>query len=425
MNAACASLDERTRRAALAVLGSRRARRRDVLSFVGPALIAAVAYIDPGNFATNLQSGSQFGYSLLWVVLWSNVAAMFIQTLSAKLGIATGMNLPEVIAAHWPRPLVWLYWIQAELVAIFTDLAEFLGAALGLALLTGLPQSASALIAAGIVFALLSLERHGFRPVELMIGALLGIVALSYGLQLLLSPVHWPVFFRSALAPTHLPDADTLYFAAGILGATVMPHVIYLHSSLTQRRVVVAEADKPRLMALTRREIVFALSLAGLVNMAMLAVAAATFSTQVGAAPADLTSAWKALTPLLGASAATLFAVALLASGISSSVVGTMAGQVVMQGFMRFTIPLWLRRSLTLLPAVAVIAQGWNLTHVLVLSQVVLSFGIPFALAPLMLFTSRAGIMGSLVNSRWVKRVGWSLTGAILLVNLWLLMRLL
>lgn len=419
------SLDDRTRQAALIALGSNRARRRDMLPFVGPAVLAAVAYIDPGNFATNLQAGSQYGYSLLWVVVWANVAAMFIQTLSAKLGIATGQNLPEIIARRWPAPVVWLFWVQAELVAIFTDLAEFLGATLGLSMLTGLPLPQSAVIAAVIVFALLGLERRGFRPVELVIGALLGVIALSYGFQLFLSPVDWPAFFRGAVAPTHPVGADAAYFAAGILGATVMPHVIYLHSSLTQRRLVVPDADKPRLMALTRREITWALGVAGLVNMAMLASAAATFSGPTASAATDLTSAWKALTPLLGAGAATLFAVALLASGLSSSVVGTLAGQVVMQGFVKFTVPLWLRRSLTLLPSVGVITMGVDLTHALVLSQVILSFGIPFALVPLMLFTSRRDIMGSLVNTRWVRRAGWMLTGAIVLVNVWLLVRLL
>lgn len=419
------SLDDRTRQAALVALGTNRARRRDMLPFVGPAVLAAVAYIDPGNFATNLQAGSRYGYSLLWVVIWSNVAAMFIQTLSAKLGIATGQNLPELIAGRWPAPVVWLFWVQAELVAIFTDLAEFLGATLGLHMLTSLPLPYSAAIAAVVIFGLLGLERRGFRPVELAIGALLGVVALSYGLQIFLSPVDWPAFFRGAIAPTHPQGADAAYFAAGILGATVMPHVIYLHSSLTQRRVVVANADKPRLMALTRREIIWALGVAGLVNMAMLAAAAATFSDKPGSAVADLTSAWRSLVPLLGANAAMLFAIALLASGISSSVVGTLAGQVVMQGFMKFTVPLWLRRSLTLLPSVAVIMMGVDLTHALVLSQVILSFGIPFALVPLMLFTSRQDIMGALVNTRWVRRVGWLLTSAILLVNVWLLARLL
>jgi manganese transport protein len=418
------SLDERTRLAARMVLGSPRARRRDMLPFVGPAVLAAVAYIDPGNFATNLQAGHQYGYSLLWVVLWSNMAAMFIQTLSAKLGIATGRNLPELIAARWPMPVVWLYWVQAELVAIFTDLAEFLGATLGLSMLTGLPLPQAAIITAVIVFGLLSLERRGFRPIELVIGVLLGMVALSYGLELFMSPVHWPAFFLGAVAPTLPKDADAGYFAAGILGATVMPHVIYLHSGLTQRRVVVDDVDKPRLMALTRREIIWALGVAGLVNVAMLAAAAATFSAESGPAVSDLTSAWKALTPLLGASAATLFAVALLASGLSSSVVGTLAGQVVMQGFVKFTVPLWLRRSLTLLPSVAVIAMGVDLTRALVLSQVILSFGIPFALVPLMLFTSRQDVMGTLVNTRWVRHVGWLLTSVILLVNGWLLVRL-
>lgn len=417
------NLDERTRRAALLALAPGRGRKRDMLPFIGPAVIAAVAYIDPGNFATNLQAGSSHGYSLLWAVLWSNIAAMLIQTLAAKLGIATGRNLPELIAARWPTPLVWLYWAQAELVAIFTDLAEFLGAALGLSLLTGLPMPQSAILAGIVVFALLSLERRGFRPIELAIAALLAVVALSYGIQLLLGGVHWPAFLRGAVGPTSKPDQQTLFLAAGILGATVMPHVIYLHSNLTRNRVVVAEADKPRLMAMTRREIIWALGAAGLVNMAMLATAAATFHG-AGQNVADLSTAWKALTPLLGAGAATLFAIALLASGISSSVVGTLAGQVVMQGFVKFTVPLWLRRSITLVPSIAVIALGLDVTHALVLSQVILSFGIPFAVVPLVLFTSRREIMGGLVNTPRVRWAGWLLTGSILFVNAWLLARL-
>lgn len=423
--AAALSLDERTRTAALAALHAPGRRLRGRLAFFGPALMASVAYVDPGNFATNLQAGSTHGYALLWVVVLANAMAMLIQTLSAKLGIATGRNLPELIRAHWPRPVVVLYWVQAELVAIFTDLAEFLGAALGFHLLGGFSMPAAALLSLAAVFALLGLEQRGFRPLEMAVGALLAVVAAAYCVELLLSPIDWRAAAHGALWP-QLGDGDAAYLAAGILGATVMPHVIYLHSGLTQRRLQVADAVKPRLMAVTRREVVVAMGLAGLLNMAMMACAAATFhGRDAAAASGDLTHAWQALTPLLGPAAATAFAVALLASGLSSSVVGTMAGQVVMQGFVGFSIPVWLRRLFTALPAVAVILLGVDPTRALVFSQVVLSFAIPFALLPLLLFTARRDRMGALVNTRAVQAAGWLSAAVIVTINFWLLVGLL
>ena len=427
------SLDQRTRQAALQTLqvpqhqgtGVRGRRRRSLLPFVGPAVLASVAYIDPGNFATNLQAGATLGYTLLWVVLWANLMAMLVQTLSAKLGIATGRNLPELIRAHWPAPLVRLYWVQAEIVAMFTDLAEFLGAALGFHLLAGFSMPVSVLLTFVVVMAILGLERRGFRPLEIAVGSLVAVIALAYGAELALSHVDWLAAARGVVVPGwgEGEGEGGLYLAAGILGATVMPHVIYLHSSLTQRRVVVDAAFKPRLMAATRREVMLAMGLAGLLNMAMLAAAAATFAGR-GPEMADLSLAWRALTPLLGPAAAALFAVALLASGLSSSVVGTLSGQVVMQGFVGFTIPLWLRRVLTTLPAVVVIALGVDPTRALVFSQVVLSFGIPFALVPLLVFTGRRELMGALVNAPPVQVLGWAIAAVIIALNAWLLVAL-
>jgi manganese transport protein len=426
-NPTALSLDQRTRQAALQSLQSPqdqgtgvRGRGRSLLPFVGPAVLASVAYIDPGNFATNLQAGATLGYTLLWVVLWANLMAMLVQTLSAKLGIATGRNLPELIRAHWPAPLVRFYWLQAEIIAMFTDLAEFLGAALGFHLLAGFSMPVSVLLTFVVVMAILGLERRGFRPLEIAVGSLVAVIALAYGAELALSHVDWLAAARGVVVPGLGEGGDGLYLAAGILGATVMPHVIYLHSSLTQSRVVVDAAFKPRLMAATRREVMLAMGLAGLLNMAMLAAAAATFAGH-GAEMADLSLAWQALTPLLGPAAASLFAVALLASGLSSSVVGTLSGQVVMQGFVGFAIPLWLRRVLTTLPAVVVIALGVDPTRALVFSQVVLSFGIPFALVPLLVFTGRRELMGALVNTKQVQVLGWAIAAVIIALNAWLL----
>jgi len=417
MTTATLTLDQRTRAAAVGAL-TRRPRAGAWLSFVGPAVVASVAYVDPGNFATNIQAGAGYGYDLLWVVLWANLAAMLIQTLSAKIGIATGASLPELIRRHYPRRLVWFYWLQAEAVAIFTDLAEFLGAALGFHLLAGFSLPVSAVLSFVAVMALLGLEKRGFRPLEIVVGALVALIALSYGAELLLSDPQWAGIARGLLVP-QLGGDDAAYLAAGILGATVMPHVIYLHSSLMQRRVQVTDALKPRLMRFHTGEIVVAMGLAGLVNAAMLAAAAAAF--QGSGASGDLTQAWQMLSPLFGPAAAALFAVALLASGISSSMVGTMSGQVVMQGFVNFTVPLWLRRTLTSLPALALILSGADPSRVLVFSQVVLSFGIPFALVPLVHFTSRHDLMGGLVNRRATTAVGWSITALVIVLNAYLL----
>ncbi|WP_276958382.1 Nramp family divalent metal transporter [Allomeiothermus silvanus] len=413
--------DQETVRQAVAVL-ERHSQKRGLarlLPFLGPAFVASVAYIDPGNFATNIQGGAKFGYLLLWVILTANLMAMLIQFLSSKLGIVTGANLPEVIRQEWPRPLVWFYWIQAEVIAMATDLAEFLGATLALNLLFGIPLFWGAVLTGIAAFGILALQRYGFRPLEAAIAVFVGVIALAYVVQLFLSKPG--LEFVQGLIP-RFQGGESLYLAVGILGATVMPHVIYLHSDLTKSRVPAADLRlKRRLLRFNLLDVVIAMSIAGLINMSMLAAAAATFHATGKSDIADLTTAYQTLTPLLGPLAAVAFGVALLASGISSSTVGTMSGQVIMQSFVGFQIPLWLRRLITMLPAFVVILLGLNPTNVLVLSQVVLSFGIPFALIPLLLFTANRRIMGELANSKLVTYTGWVIATLIIGLNLYLL----
>ncbi|MER3553656.1 MAG: divalent metal cation transporter [Meiothermus sp.] len=411
-------LDERMNARALEILQRKSPRRgiRRITPFLGAAFVASVAYLDPGNFATNIQGGAQFGYLLLWVILSANLMAMLIQFLSSKLGIVTGMNLPETIRQEWPQPFVWLYWIQAELVAMATDLAEFLGAALAFHLLFGIPLLWGAVLTAMVSFGILVLQRRGFRPLEVTIAAFVGVIALAYLVQLFLSRPG--AGFLGGLIP-QFQGNESLLLAVGILGATVMPHVIYLHSDLTKGRIPAQETGlKRRLLKYNLIDVVLAMSIAGMVNMAMLA---ATFHATGRSEIASIETAYQTLIPLLGPLAAAAFGVALLASGLSSSVVGTMAGQVVMQGFVGFQIPLWLRRVITMLPAFVVIWLGLDPTRVLVLSQVVLSFGIPFALVPLLIFTGSKRLMGELVNSRLTILAGWLIATLIIGLNLYLL----
>jgi manganese transport protein len=417
--------DAATLAAAGAVLAGQSRRRglARLLPFLGPAFVASVAYIDPGNFATNIQGGAQFGYLLLWVIIASNLMAMLIQSLSAKLGIATGLNLPEMIRGHFPRSLVWAMWLVAEVVAMATDLAEFLGAALGLNLLFGIPLFPAALLTAVITFAILALQRLGFRPLEMVIAAFVGVIAVCYVFELWLVQPDWRMIGAS-FVPPRLADTESVLLATGILGATVMPHVIYLHSGLTQHRIVTRDpAQLRRLFRFEVVDVLIAMSTAGLVNAAMLIMAAGTFFVTGRQEIASIEEAYQTLIPLLGGAAGTVFAISLLASGLSSSTVGTMAGQVIMQGFIRRTIPLWLRRLVTMLPALAVIAAGVDPTWALVLSQVVLSFGIPFALVPLVLFTSRADLMGVLVNRRLTTVLAWLAAGLVIALNVFLLYR--
>ncbi|MBF6595432.1 MAG: Nramp family divalent metal transporter [Thermaceae bacterium] len=415
------SEDKAIQTEALEVLGRRSPRRglARLLPFLGPAFVASVAYMDPGNFATNIQGGAKFGYLLLWVIASANLMAMLIQFLSSKLGIVTGKSLPEHIAQRWPRGVVWFYWAQAEIIAMATDLAEFLGATLAFNLLFGLPLVWGAVLTGIFTFAILALQQRGFRPLETTITALVGVIALAYVVELFLSRPGGN--FVQGFIP-RLQGSESLLLAVGIIGATVMPHVIYLHSDLTKSRIPTNNPLlKRRLLRYNLLDVVVAMGLAGLINMAMLAAAVATFFANGKSEVADITTAYQTLTPLLGPLAAVAFGVALLASGLSSSTVGTMAGQVVMQGFVGFQIPLWIRRLITMLPAFGVIWLGLDPTSTLVLSQVVLSFGIPFALVPLLIFTAKREVMGDLVNNRLITAVGWLIAALIIGLNLYLL----
>ena len=396
-----------------------------ILPFLGPAFVATVAYIDPGNFATNIQGGAQFGYMLVWVVLASNLMAMLIQSLSAKLGIASGHNLAEVMREQYPRPVVWGMWVLGELVAMATDLAEFLGAALGFNLLFGIPLFVAAVITGFVTFVILGLQRYGFRPLEAVITVLVGIIAASYLVETFLSPPDWGLVGLSVVQP-HFSGTESILLATGILGATVMPHVIFLHSALTQDRIVVRDpARLRRLFHFEVVDVVIAMGIAGLVNAAMLIMAASTFNAHGMPGVGTIEEAYKTLTPLLGSASSVVFAISLLASGLSSTTVGTMSGQVIMQGFMHRTIPLWFRRLFTMVPALVVAAIGLDPTRTLVLSQVVLSFAIPFALIPLVMFTRRRDIMGPLVNSRITTVVASVVAALIVFLNLFLLYQIL
>jgi manganese transport protein len=398
-----------------------RGRVRATLTMLGPAFVAAVAYVDPGNFATNIQGGARFGYLLLWVVVAANLMAMLIQHLSAKLGIVTDRNLPELCRDHFPRPIAWGLWIQAEAMAMATDIAEFIGAALGLNLIFGVPLLPAGLITGVIAFALLELQQHGFRRFELAITGFLGLILLGFLYETLkIGPSAGEA--AQGLIP-HLDGSQSVYLAVGIIGATVMPHAIYLHSALTKGRTPVRnEAERRRVLRFARTDVIVALGLAGLVNMAMLCVAAKLFHGTPGYSHVDtIQGAHAGFSNLVGGTAALAFAVALFASGISSSSVGTYAGQVVMAGFVSLRLSLFLRRALTMIPALVVLAIGVSPTSALVLSQVVLSFGIPFALVPLLLLTRRKDVMGVHVNRRSTTAVAVAIAALISALNVFLL----
>jgi manganese transport protein len=392
-----------------------------ILPFLGPAFIACVAYIDPGNFATNIAGGSKFGYQLVWVIVAANLLAMLIQTLSAKLGIATGRNLPEVTREQFGRRATFLLWLQAEAIAMATDLAEFLGAAIGFHLLFGFGLFLSAILTGISAFAILSLQRFGFRPLEAVIAVLVGVIGACYLAELTFAHPDYGSVLHHAVVP-EFANSEAVLLSVGILGATVMPHVIYLHSALTQDRLVPeTDEDAQTLLRYTRVDVIIAMSIAGLINVAMLVMAASTFFQKGLLGVDSLDGAHKTLEPILGGASSALFALALLASGLSSSAVGTLSGQVVMQGFIRRQIPLMVRRLVTMLPAFVVIAIGIDPSRTLVLSQVVLSFGIPFALVPLVYFTARRDIMGPLVNRR-ITTVAASVVAAVIIgLNIFLL----
>ncbi len=392
-----------------------------LLPFLGPAFIASVAYVDPGNFATNIAGGAQFGYTLLWVIVASNLMAMLIQSLSAKLGIATGYNLAEQCRNHFPRPMVWVMWALMELVAMATDLAEFLGAALGLNLLFGIPLWVAGILTGIITFLILGLERYGFRPLEAVITGFVAIVAISYVVETVLDRPDWSSVAYHAVVP-QFNGPESILLAAGILGATVMPHAIFLHSALTQGRIVVREPHLlKRLFRFEQIDVVIAMGVASLVNGAMLVMSASTFHAQGFKTVGTIQEAYLTLKPLLGNAAGAVFAISLLASGLSSASVGTMAGQVIMQGFLHAEIPIWVRRLVTMVPSLIVIAVGLDPTRTLVISQVVLSFGLPFAIIPLVMFTSRKELMGVLVNRKLTSVLAGLVAAIIVALNFYLL----
>jgi manganese transport protein len=412
----------RVLKAAERSLNGERRGFRAVLPFLGPAFIAAVAYVDPGNFATNMAAGSQYGYMLLWVVLGANLMAMLIQSMSAKLGIATGRSLPEVCRDRFPKPVVIFLWIQAEIIAMATDLAEFVGAALGLYLVFGIPLFAAGLLTGLIAFTILGLQSYGFRRLESVIAVLVGVIVIAFGLEVLGANPSWGAVASNTLIP-HLDGPTSILLAAGILGATVMPHVIYLHSALTQKRIVGANPEaKRKIFHFELVDVVIAMGIAGVINLAMLTMSAAVFGSRgLTNAGADLVQVFGGLDRYVGDHSGLVFGIALLASGISSASVGTLSGQVVMQGFIRRQIPIFLRRAITMVPAMILIASHFDPSRALVLSQVALSFGIPFAMIPLIVFTRDRKLMGNLVNSRATNLAAYAVAAMIIGLNVFLL----
>lgn len=412
-------------RTAAAAQASLRGPGRGILGFlpfIGPAVVASIAYMDPGNFATNIQAGARHGYMLLWVVLLANMIAMLFQALSARLGIVTGQSLATLCRLHFPRPLVLAMWLGSEVAAMATDLAESIGAAIGISLLFGLSLMTGLLITFAITWGLLMIQSRGFRPIELVITAFVGIISLAYVVELFIAPPDWGLALFHTVVP-QLDGPDSVTLAVGIVGATVMPHAIYLHSSLVADRVRSStDAEKTRLIRFSNLEVLLALSLAGLVNMAMLAMAATMFH-QGHADVGEIETAYHTLLPLMGVVAAGAFMLSLLASGLSSSVVGTMAGQTIMQDFVGFRIPMWVRRGATMLPAVVVVAMGVEPTEALVLSQVVLSLALPVPMIALLVLIRRTAVMGGFAIGRGVRVAALAATVVVLSLNCILLLQ--
>lgn len=415
------SVSERTVSAARQVLAGQRGGVRAHMAFAGPAVIASIAYMDPGNFATNIQAGAKYGYGLLWVVLLANLIAMLFQALSAKLGIVTGRNLAEMCRDQFPRPVVLAMWVVSELAAMATDLAEFLGGAIGLSLLFQMPLFAGMVVTAIVTYGILMFERFGFRPIELIIGSMVGLIGLCYLVEIFIVPVDWTSAMVGTVVP-QIADAEALLLVVGIIGATVMPHAVFLHSGLTQARTPVGNNnDRRKVLRFSNREVVIALAFAGLVNMAMVMMASSAFHAGYSDV-AEIETAYHTLTPLLGIGAAGVFLLSLVVSGVSSSTVGTMAGQMIMQGFVGFRIPIWVRRVVTMLPAFVVVAIGVNPTRALVISQVVLSVALPLPMISLLIFTRRTEIMGQFANGRLVHTAALIGAGVVLLLNIFLIL---
>jgi manganese transport protein len=410
------TMTERTVAAAHRVLAGERRGPGAVLAFAGPAIVASIAYMDPGNFATNIQAGAKYGYGLLWVVLLANVIAMLFQGLSAKLGIVTGKNLAELCRDHFPQPVVWAMWVVSEIAAMATDLAEFLGGAIGLSLLLHIPLFGGMIVTALLTYGLLMFEAFGFRPLELIIAAIVGVIGLCYLAEMFIAPIDWAAAAFHTVTP-QLADAQALLLAVGIIGATVMPHAIYLHSGLMQARLPLRnDTERRKVLRFSNWEVVIALSVAGLINMAMVMTASGAFHAGHPEV-AEIQTAYHTLTPLLGGAAAGIFLLSLIASGISASTVGTMAGQMIMQGFVGFRIPIWLRRLITMAPAFVVVALGVDATRALVISQVVLSIALPLPMISLIVFTSKADIMGAFANSKLTRAAAVFATGVVLILN--------
>ncbi|MCC0035092.1 MAG: Nramp family divalent metal transporter [Hoeflea sp.] len=414
------TLSGRTQAAFADVLAGKGRRGRGALLFAGPAVVASVAYMDPGNYATNIQAGAGYGYGLLWVVLVANLIAMLFQALSARLGIVTGRNLAELCREHFPAPVVWVMWVVSEIAAMATDLAEFLGGAIGLALLLGMPLMAGMVVTAIVTYGILLFEARGFRTMELIIGTLVAIIGLSYVIEIFIAPIAWGDAAHGVVTP-ELADINAVTIAVGIIGATVMPHAIYLHSGLMQDRVALPDQSARRkVLRFSNIEVVVALSIAGMVNMAMVMMAASAFHAGHSEV-AEIETAYHLLTPLLGSAAASVFLVSLIASGVSSSVVGTMAGQMIMQGFTTWRLPVWFRRLITMIPAFVVVALGVNATNALVMSQVVLSIALPVPMVALILFAGRRDIMGEFASGPLLRVLAILGATIVLLLNFVLL----
>jgi len=389
-------------------------------AFAGPAVIASIAYVDPGNFATNIQAGARYGYGLLWVVLLANLIAMLFQALSAKLGIVTGRNLAELCRDHFSRPVVLAMWVVSEIAAMATDLAEFLGGAIGLSLLFHLPLLHGMFVTAIVTYGLLMIGNFGFRPLELIIGGMVSVIALCYVVEMFVVPIDWGAAAIHTFVP-QLPDGRALLLAVGIVGATVMPHAVYLHSGLTQARMPVHDdAERRQVLRFSNREVIAALTVASLVNLAMVMMASSAFHAG-HAEVAEIETAYHMLTPLFGAGAAFVFLISLIVSGISASTVGTMAGQMIMQGFVGFRIPIWVPRLVTMLPAFVVVAIGVNATNALVISQVILSITLPLPMIALLIFTGRTDIMGMFANGLLTRIAATIGTAVVLLLNFFLI----
>ncbi len=404
--------------AAVRAEGSVSSRPREAWWFVGPAFVASIAYMDPGNFATNIEGGARFGYQLLWVLLWSNAMAILVQYLAAKLGIATGKTLPENCRAEFSKRMTLGLWFAAEIAAMATDLAEFLGAALGFNLLFGIRMFPAAILTGVVVMLILMFEQAGFQWLERVIMGFVAVIGLAYAYEVFLSKPHWREIAQGIIVP-HV-QTSSIYIAVSMLGATVMPHVIYLHSALVLPRREPADREEHHHRRMELLDVLLAMNGAWLINTAMLIMAAAVFFGH-GMAVYSIEAAHGTLVPLLGRFAGIAFAVALLASGLSSSSVGTMAGQVILQGFLNIRISIFLRRVVTMIPAILVIAWGLDPLKTLILSQAILSFCLPFAMIPLLILTRRHKLMGTHANRPLTNFLSYITTFVILAMNAWLL----